>query len=209
MGVVSRSIAPPMYLVLGSRHQVCSPARHFEHAQCHDEGGERPPRDEHAVDRATDSADHERRADRCRDRKLPVANRDAEDGARQRENRSDRQVDASGNDDQRHAARHQEDVGKLVGDRPQRRGGEEVIGCGAKPCDEGDEDAGEACVLGDQPARARRSSGSRGGCGSRTGRRIRRRAQCRVSRVIRSTGVSRFAGVVVLFRSISSAYSIP
>ena len=84
---------------------------------------------------------------------MPIADRDAEDGTREGQNRSDRQIDPACDDNERHTSRHEQDVGKLVGDGPQRRRGEEVVGCPAESKDEGHQDTCEAGVFRDEAAR--------------------------------------------------------
>jgi hypothetical protein len=88
------------------------------------------------VDQAGAEAGAEAQRDGERQRPLPLDARDRQHGRAERQHRADREVDAAGDQDERHADRDDGEGGDLVGERRERDAGEEVIAQRAEERDE-------------------------------------------------------------------------
>ena len=99
--------------VAGRDHRQAAGDR--QHAERHHEGRKAEIGDQHAVEGADDQCRGDRGGDADFDA-VACMHRHAENHAAQAQHRADRQVDAAGDDDQRHAERDDGDEGDVAGD---------------------------------------------------------------------------------------------
>ena len=92
------------------RQPLGDPAEHRHRSQRDDERWEVQPRDQQRVQQSARTADEHRRGRGRRDRQMPISIRPAKRDRREAHHRSDRQIDAAGDDDGRQRQRQQAEL---------------------------------------------------------------------------------------------------
>ena len=136
----------------GSGRQVGTAARRLQHAERHDERRDTPPHRHEPVGQTTRQP-HEHGHDDARTQcPLPLDESHPEHRPPERENRTDRQIDARDDEHERHSDGNHRQRRHLIGQGGQRESGEEMLAEQAEEYDEQAQHAQHAEVLGNPGA---------------------------------------------------------